>query len=126
MTNDPVTFESQLTKRSIDAPYEERYTHAELVFIIEQGLIYMCSCPAQLAQALLKLRSLLEYQMRCLTDPVNNAAVHAAIAKSAVQSHHIMQDCLDTVIALEKWDRATLQMPEGLRKRQMQDLQGDN
>jgi len=126
MTTDPVTLESQLSKRSIDAPYEERYTDADLVSIIEQGLIYMCACPAQLAEALLKLRSLLQYQMRCLTDPVNDAAVHAAIAKSTVQSHHIMQDCLDTVIALEKWDRATLQMPEGLRKRQMQELLADN
>jgi hypothetical protein len=40
--------------------------------------------------------------------------VHAAIAESAVQAHQLMQRCLDTVIALEHWDRATLEMPEGL------------
>lgn len=109
-------------QRSIDLPYEERYTDAELVSIIEQGLIYMCACPAQVAEALVKLRTLHKYQLRCLANPQNDAAVHAAIAKSTVQSHHIMQDCLDTVVALEKWDRATLQMPAGLRKRQMQEL----
>jgi hypothetical protein len=31
--------------------YEERFTDAELVSVIEQALIYMCACPAQVAQA---------------------------------------------------------------------------
>jgi hypothetical protein len=63
-----------------------------------------------------------KYRLACATNPENDLAVHAAIAKSTVQSHHIMQDCLDSNIDLEKWDRTTLQMPEGLRKRQMRDL----
>jgi hypothetical protein len=113
-------------QRSIDLPYEERYTDAELVSIIEQGLIYMCACPAQVAEALLKLRALHKYQLSCFSNPENDSVVHAAIAKSSVQSHHIMQDCLDTVIALENWDRDTLKMPESLRKRQMQELLADN
>jgi hypothetical protein len=113
-------------QRSIDLPYEERYTDAELVSIIEQGLIYMCACPAQVAEALIKLRTLHKYQLACFSNPENDPAVHAAITRSTVQSHHIMQDCLDTVVALEKWDRATLQMPEGLRKRQMQELLSDD
>ena len=37
-----------------------------------------------------------------------------------------MQDCLDRVIELEKWDRATLVMPEGLRNRQMRELLSDD
>jgi len=110
----------------MDAPYEERYSDLELMSIVEQGMIYMCACPAQLAEALLKLRSLHKYQLTCASNPENDAAVHAAIARSTVQSHHIMQDCLDTVIALEKWDRATLKMPEGLRKRQLQELLSDD
>jgi hypothetical protein len=112
-------------QRSIDLPYEERYTDAELGAIVEQGFIYMCACPAQVAEALLKLRTLHKYQLACSTDPENDLAVHAAISKSTVQSHHIMQDCLDTIIDLEKWDRTTLQMPESLRKRQMRDLLSD-
>lgn len=116
----------QPTPIQADLVYEERYSDAELVSIIEQGMIYMCACPAQVADALRKLRSLLQYQMQCSANPVNDAAVHAAIAKSTIQSHHIMQDCLDTVIALEQWDRATLQMPEGLRQRQIQELLADS
>ena len=73
-----------------------------------------------------KLRTLLQYQLKCSADPENDAAVHAAIARSTIQSHQIMQDCLDTVIALENWDRATLTMPPGLRKRQMQELLSDS
>jgi hypothetical protein len=109
-----------------DLAYEERYSDAELASIIEQGMIYMCACPAQVADTLRKLRCLLNYQLQCSADPTNDAAVHAAIAKSTIQSHSIMQDCLDTVIALEKWDRATLTMPEGLRQRQMKEMLSDN
>ncbi len=116
----------QGSPRSIDLPYTERYSDAELNSITEQGLIYMCACPAQLAEMLLKLRALIRYQLSCSADPGNHAAVHAGIAKSAIQSHHIMQDCLDEVIILEKWDRSTLQMPEGLRKRQMRELLSDD
>jgi hypothetical protein len=108
-----------------DFAYEERFSDAELQSIIDEGMIYMCACPAQVAESVLKLRSLLQYQLRCITDPENEPAVHAAIAKSTIQSHEIMQDCLNTVIALEKWDRSTLKMPEGLRKRQMQELLSD-
>jgi hypothetical protein len=121
-----MTSKHQKLQRSIDAPYEERYTDDELIFIMEQGLIYMCACPAQVAEAMLKLRALHKYQLQCSGDSGNDPAVHTAIARSTVQSHHIMQDCLDTVIALEKWDRTTLQMPEGLRKRQMKELLSDD
>lgn len=125
MTTNLSTSDWHQAKRSIDAPYEERYTDSDLVSIIEQGLIYMCACPAQVAEALLKIRALHKYQQTCLSNMENDSAVHATIAKSTVQSHHIMQDCLDTIIALEKWDRDTLKMPENLRQRQMQELLAD-
>jgi len=114
------------SQRSIDLPYVERYSDEELVFITEQALIYMCACPGQVAEALLKLRALHRYQIMCVSNPENNLEVHATIAKSTIQSHHIMQDCLDKVIALEKWDRATLTMPDGLRQRQMRELLSDD
>jgi hypothetical protein len=121
-----MTSSDHQAQRSIDLPYEERYTDEELVSIMEQALIYMCACPGQVAEALLKLRALHKYQIMCVSNPENDLAVHAAIAKSTIQSHHIMQDCLDRVIELEKWDRATLTMPEGLRKRQMRELLSDD
>lgn len=117
-----MTLSEQPMLMSTGLIYEERYTDAELDSITEQGLIYMCACPAQVAYTLRKLRSLLQYQLQCSVDPKNDALVHAAIARSTIQSHQIMQDCLDTVIALEKWDRTTLKMPEGLRQRQLQEV----
>jgi hypothetical protein len=103
--------------------YEERFTEAELGTVIEQSLLYMCACPAQVADAVRKLRELYRYQMRCMQDPENSRAVHALIAQSTIQTHAIMQDCLDAVIAQEGWDRVTLEMPVGLRKRQLQEIQ---
>jgi hypothetical protein len=105
--------------------YEERFTDAELGKVIEQAMIYMCACPAQVADSLRKLRELYRYQLRCLETPQNDPIVHALIAQSTIQSHAIMQDCLDKVIALEAWDRSTLEMPAGLRKRQLQEILSD-
>jgi hypothetical protein len=105
--------------------YEERFTEAELGKVIEQSMIYMCACPAQVADAVRKLRQLHQYQMRCVQDPQNDLAVHTAIARSTALSHSILQDCLEEVIVLEGWDRATLEMPEGLRRRQLQEMLSD-
>ncbi|OYT93675.1 MAG: hypothetical protein CFE43_02865 [Burkholderiales bacterium PBB3] len=107
-------------------PYEERFTDAELDTVIEQGMIYMCACPAQVADGLRKLRSLYRYQLRCLENPQNDRLVHTTIAASVIEAHETLQRCLDEVIVLEKWDRATLEMPPDLRQRQMQELLSDD
>jgi hypothetical protein len=119
------TQENSVPNVVVEVPYEERYTDDELNYIIEQGLIFMCACPGQVAATVRNLRSTLRYQYNCLNDPVNDIAVHATIARSTIAAHHIMQNCLDSVVALENWDRTTLKMPEGLRKRQLQELQKD-
>ena len=106
--------------------YEEHFTDAELNKIIEEGMIYMCACPAQVADAMRKLRSLHRYQLNCLVQPQNDAAVHTAIAESTVQAHATLQDCLDRVLVLEHWDRATLRMPEHLRVRQLREMQSED
>jgi hypothetical protein len=105
--------------------YEERFTNAELVQIIDEGLVYMCACPAQVADAMRKLRELHRYQLNCLEDSENALAVHRAIAASTVLAHAQLQDCLDHVLDLEQWDRATLTMPEGLRQRQLKEILGN-
>lgn len=105
--------------------YEERYTDAELAKVVEQSMIYMCACPAQVADSVRKLRELFRYQMRCIAIPDNDKLVHAQIAESTIESHSIMQDCLDKIIELEAWDRSTLEMPAGLRKRQLQEMLSD-
>jgi hypothetical protein len=113
----------------MDAPhmnYEERFTDAELDKVVEQGMIYMCACPAQVADGLRKLRELLRYQNRCLENPNNDSLVHTTIARSVIHAHETLQQCLDEVIVLEKWDRATLEMPADLRKRQMREILSDD
>ena len=105
--------------------YVERFTDAELELIVETGLIYMCACPGQVADAVRKLRELYRYQLNCLTNPENVGIVHQTIATSTVLAHAQMQDCLDEVLKLEGWDRTTLQMPEGLRCRQRKAMLGD-
>ena len=99
--------------------YIERFSDADLAQIVEEGLIYMCACPAQVADALRKLRELYRYQLDCQNDPDNTVLVHRTIAESAIIAHAQLQDCLDQVLALEQWDRTTLRMPEGLRRKQM-------
>ena len=105
--------------------YKERFTDAELGKVIEQAMIYMCACPAQVADAIRKLRELYRYQQRCIENPENSVAVHSLIAQSTLQTHSLMQDCLEKVIELEGWDRITLEMPGGLRKRQLQEMLSD-
>ena len=102
--------------------YEERYTDAELAHVIEQGLIYMCACPAQVAEGLQKLRNLYRYQLTCLASADNDPRVHQTIADSTIQAHAILETCLDRVVEIEQWDRQTLTMPANLRERQMRDI----
>ncbi len=99
------------------------FSDAQLEHIVEQGMIYMCACPSQVASALQKLRGLYEYQMRCLPGETNDATVHQVIADSAIAAHGILEQCLSRVIQLEHWDPVTLIMPEGLRRRQLQEAQ---
>ena len=105
--------------------YEELFSDAELGKVIEQSMIYMCACPAQVADSVRKLRELYRYQIRCISNPENDKAVHTEISKSTIAAHSTMQDCLVQIIALEGWDRQRLEMPEGLRKRQMQEMLSD-
>ena len=102
--------------------YAERFTDVELGTVIEQAMIYMCACPAQVAKSTRSLRELYRYQLRCMAAPDNDNAVHAEIAKSTIEAHSIMQDCLGKIMELEGWDRATLEMPMGLRQRQLREI----
>ena len=98
--------------------YAEHFTDAELEKIVDAGLIYMCACPALVADNIRKLRELHRYQIKCLGNPENCSIVHQTIATNTATAHSQMQDCLSEVLVLEKWDRITLEMPEGLRQRQ--------
>lgn len=105
--------------------YTERFTSAELIQVINESLVYMCACPAQVAESILKLRDLHRYELACLADTRNQVLVHESIARSTAVAHAELEACMAQVLALEGWDLATLKMPAGLRERQMQDLLSD-
>jgi len=93
-----------------------KYSDAELEKIVDEAAIYMCACPGQVANEIRQLRSLIRYQGECLVDARTPKAVHETIAAAAQEAHAIMETCLDRVLALEGWDRTTLQMPPELRQ----------
>lgn len=105
--------------------YEERFSDAELQQIISEGFIYMCACPAKVAEAVRSVRALYRYQLDCLQNTDNDDRVHKAIAKSAIMTHAQLQDCMDEILVLEKWDRSTLKMPENLRVKQLKAITDD-
>ena len=74
--------------------YAERFSDIELEKIIDEGMIYMCACPAQLAEALRKVRQLYRYQVSCLTEPRNDPIVHNAIAESSALAHQQLEVAL--------------------------------
>lgn len=94
----------------------QRFSEAQLHAIIEQAVIYMCACPAQVAEQILNLRGLFSYQKQCLASVGLSEEVHTAIAEATQRAHDEMETCLEHIITLENWDRATMTMPPGLRQ----------
>ncbi len=95
----------------------KRFTDAELVRIREEAMIYMCACPAQVAEALSHLRQLHAYQRNCMQVGSLMLGVHDRIALATALAHREMEACLDDVLSMEQWDRTTLTMPAGLRRK---------
>ncbi len=103
-------------------PYEEKFSDAEIGKVLEQAMVYMCACPAQVAATLRTVRELHRYQERCQALSGKNKAVHAEIEMAAAQAHSVLQACLQKIMDIEGWDRSTLQMPEGLRACQLKEI----
>lgn len=106
--------------------FQQRFSDLQLEQIIEEAAIYMCACPGQVAVELRNLRTLFRYQYECEQDPANDKVVHRAIAEAALRAHALMEDCMDKVLEIEGWDRETLRMPEGMRRRRADLIDGDN
>ena len=93
------------------------FTTEQLMRIREQGLLYMCACPAQDAEQIGALRRLYAYQTGCMDRSGDEFGTHARIAATVTECHAQMERCLGDVLDLEGWDRETLRMPDGLRAR---------
>lgn len=105
---------------------EQRFSDLQLERIIEEAAIYMCACPGQVAAELRNLRSLYRYQHECEQQPANDHVVHRAIAEATLRAHALMEECMDKVLEIEGWDRTTLTMPEGMRRRRAELIAGDH
>jgi hypothetical protein len=93
-----------------------RFSNDQLHRITDQAMIYMCACPAQVVRQILNLRELFDYQRTCAVKDHLMMQAHAHIAESTARAHAELERCLDEVLDLEGWDRATLTMPAGLRE----------
>lgn len=95
----------------------KKFDDNSLRLIIDQALTYRCSCPAQVAELILKSRAVYDYEVGCMEKAEDNLLeTHRSIAKTVAETHSIYEACLDHVLDLEGWDKETLEMPEGLRK----------
>ena len=93
-----------------------KFSDQQLSFILDQSLIYQCSCPAQVAKHLIEMRDLYAYQQNCLNQTETDTAVHERIAAGAGSAHGVLEECLEAVLILENWDMKTLLMPANLQK----------
>ena len=95
---------------------QQRLSDERLHQIVEEASIYMCACPGQVANELRQLRHLIRYQRDFITEGKTPSLVHQTIEAASQEAHAVMENCLDRVLEIEGWDRATLKMPAGLRK----------
>jgi hypothetical protein len=101
---------------------EMRYSKLQLEHILEEAMIYMCACPAQVAEQLLSLRKLFVYQKGCLSKDSLLDNVHHRISEATRKTHAEMELCLHDVLQMEGWDPQTLTMPAGLRQLRQQTI----
>ncbi|MCK9636866.1 hypothetical protein V3O24_05370 [Methylobacter sp. Wu8] len=94
-----------------------RFSNEIITSILQQSLVYTCSCPAQVCKAINEQRALFNYQKQCLNLTDTDKAVHQAIADTVEKTHAQLEQCLEDVLRLEGWDMDTYQMPETMQKR---------
>jgi len=93
------------------------YSDQQISRIRDQAMIYQCACPAQVCVTIDKIRQLDEMQAECLDASDVDRAVHQRIRASAQKCHAELEGCLEDILQLEGWDMETLEMPENLKKR---------
>ena len=97
---------------------EHLYSAGQLEKVINEATIYICACPAQVAEMVSKLRHLHDYQQNCIARESTeiNRDVHNRIAQATVEAHSIMEACMQDILKIEGWDPETLKMPDNLRE----------
>lgn len=105
---------------------ESNFSDAQLRRINLQSILYLCSCPSQVAVQVDSLRKLYAYQANCAERDRGDlqSQVHERIRAATIAAHAIMEDCLQDILVLEEWDLKTLEMPENLRAMFIEEIQG--
>lgn len=98
------------------------FTNEQITRIRDQAMLYQCACPSQVCVAIDTLRDLQALQIKCLDVTDTDRAVHDRIKEAAEKSHIEMEKCLADILKLEGWNMDTLDMPDSLRKRPLQDV----
>lgn len=98
------------------------FSNEQLSFIRDQAMIYQCACPAQVCVTVDKIRELDEIQKKCLDASDVDKAVHERIRESAIKCHGEMERCLEDILRIEGWDMESLEMPDNLKKRLMDEF----
>jgi hypothetical protein len=101
---------------------DKRFSSTQLTTILKQAVIYDCACPAQIVNQLMSLNALYDYQANCLNQTNTDCQVHERIAAAVHIAYAEMESCLDAVLDMEGWDRASLTMPANLQKRLLDSL----
>jgi hypothetical protein len=103
---------------------QQTYSDQQLAKVVDEALVYMCACPAQVAGMLSKLRQLFAYQQECAERGSSGVSdeVHERIAQATSEAHRIMEQCMQDILRIEGWDETTLAMPAGLRQLRDQSL----
>ena len=99
---------------------DHKFTALQLDIINKQAELYNCVGPIHVSMKIINLRKLFDYQKTCMDMPSQSDVqmqVHQRIAEVTKQAHQLMEQCLDEILELERWDKSKLEMPEGLRTR---------
>ena len=99
-----------------------KYSREQLLSIREQSIVYQCACPAQVSALMSEMRSLYDYQEKCLNDSDVDVQVHRNIAAATSAAYLIIEQCLTDILCIEGWDLETLEMPEVLRQKLLKQI----
>jgi hypothetical protein len=101
---------------------KKKFTNEVLTKILDQSVIYQCACPAQVCEHIYRQRALYDYQSNCLNLTDTDRSVHERIAETIMAAHAAMEDCLEDILRLEGWNMTTIEMPESLKTRILQQM----
>lgn len=94
-----------------------KFSKSDLEKLLDQTLIYECSCPGQVAGLLAQVRNLHRYQLECSAKDETVEQTHARFLQALDRCHTELEMALADVLENEGWNLSSLAMPDGLRRK---------